>query len=94
VHSVKDVELCDACAEELTAVERQAMAPLVVAAFAQFLSDWSTTRRTEQCRHESALQFWDSLAPFGAAIDTEDVTRALQALIALAPRHVEQSDVS
>jgi hypothetical protein len=89
VRSVKDIELCDACAKELTAVERQAMAPLVVAAFAQFVSDWSTSLPTEPCRHESARHFWASLTPFGDAIDTEDIKRALETLIERAPRQVQ-----
>ena len=82
VRSVKDLDLCDQCAREMTAIEREATAPLVVAAFAQFLNDWGTTLPTEPCRQETADYFWASLAPFADAIDLSDVSRALEALIA------------
>jgi hypothetical protein len=89
IHSVKDLELCGSCARELTAIESEAVAPLVVDAFAQFLRDWSTTLPTGPCRQETAHHFWTSLASFGDAIDLSDVTRALEALIARRPRDLE-----
>ena len=82
VRSVKDIQLCDACADTLGALERQAMAPLIVAAFAQFVSDWTTMLPSELCQSDSADRFWKDLAPFGDAVDEEDITEMLEALVA------------
>jgi hypothetical protein len=82
VRSVKDLQLCDACANELGALEREAMVPLIVAAFAQFVSDWTTTLPTEPSRYESTDRFWEALAPFGDAVDVADIREMLEALVA------------
>lgn len=82
IRSVKDLRLCDACANELGAIERQAVAPLIVAAFAQFVSDWTTTLATEPRRDDSADRFWESLAPFDDEVDVEDIAEMLDALLA------------
>ena len=87
VRSVKDIQLCDACSNELGAIERQAVAPLIVATFAQFLSEWTTTLPTEPRQSETAERFWEALAPFDDAVDVEDVTEMLEALVAYAPGH-------
>jgi len=89
VRSVKDIELCEACADELTMLEREAMAPLVVAAFAQFMSDWATTLHTESREDESARRFWASLKPFDHAVDLDEIARALGALVIGAPRQAD-----
>ena len=85
VRSVKDLELCAACAKTLAALEHEATAPIIVAAFAQFLSDWIATLPTEPCPHEPARQFWTSLEPFDESVDLENTAEALKALIAHAP---------
>ncbi len=61
------------------------MTPLVVAAFAQCLHDWSVSLPTEQARDEAARRFWASLEPFGDAIDHVQVKGALDAILARAP---------
>ena len=89
IRSVKDIELCDACAHELTLVERQATAPLVVAAFAQFMSDLATTPPAEPCQDELARHFWASLKPFEEAVDLDDIAGALGVLFASAPSRAD-----
>jgi hypothetical protein len=92
VSAVKDIELCGDCANELTAIERKAVAPLIVAAFAQFMADWSATPPTQACGPEGARHFWASLTPFRDTIDVDDVARALETLIARAPRRAATAE--
>ena len=82
VRSVKDIQLCDACADTLGALERQAMAPLIVAASR---SSCPTGRRLSHrsCVSPTAAdRFWKALAPFGDAVDEEGITEMLEALVA------------
>jgi len=89
IRSVKDLELCESCARELTSVEREVMTPLVVASLASYLHAWWRTPPHEPCRHDIARSFWTSLAPFSDAIDHSEVAGALEALIACVPRDLE-----
>jgi hypothetical protein len=85
VQSARDLDLCPSCADYLAARRREAMTPLVVAAFAQFLHDWSVTLPTERYRDEAARRFWASLEPFGEAMDHVQVKGALDVILAHAP---------
>jgi hypothetical protein len=85
VRSVKDLHLCPSCAQRLAFQERQAMIPLVVASFAQFLHDRNQTLVTEPCRDQAARRFWEELAAFGDVVETIGVVVALEELARHAP---------
>jgi hypothetical protein len=85
IRSVQHLDLCTSCASRLTAAEIAAMTPLVVAAFAQFLKQRSSTPSAQSCRFDAAREFWDELEPFRESLRALDLADALNELLACAP---------
>jgi hypothetical protein len=65
----------------MVTVEREAMIPLVVAAFAQFLHDRTLSVPTEPSAEAPARRFWAELVAFEPVTDTVGVLAALEELI-------------
>jgi hypothetical protein len=85
VQSARNLDLCPSCADRLAARRGEAMMPLVGAAFAQFLHDWSMTVPTDRGQGEAARRFWASLEPYGEALDHVEVKGALELILGRAP---------